>query len=175
MIMIAILASCSINIRGVVSDYKKVNSINPNLIRKINSQDAICGAGYSDSCKVIVVNGNQLKNCIQNKDKAVIYLWNGNCKSDYCYGLDRVESYLAEKNITLYVVAEYYDHRLMSEFYDLTYPIVGIDTEYYKTDRVNKYIKYFFTDLSVEREKFHRLLYWENGTYIKSFLSLEDI
>lgn len=170
-----IVTSCLIQITGFTSNYKNVKLGSPQLIKKIHPDHLICEAAYSDSCKVVLVNGKQLKSCIQEKDRVILYIWDGNCSSSYCYGLDRVQAYLNEKGIALYVVAEYYDQQLLNAFYNLQYPIFGIDTEYYNTNLIGKYVKKFLADLSIKKQDSNRMIYLEKGKFVKTFQILEKI
>lgn len=176
-VAVVISSSCTIqgSFQGLFSYYKKVNKENPTLLKKPKDKSMICSTNYSDSCKVLLLNGKELEKCIQDEKKTILYLWAANCRSPYCYGLDRVQAYCKEKNITLYAIADYYDEELMKEHYNLEYPIIGIDTKYYKTNFTSSYIKKFLADLSIIEKDYHRLLYLENGKFIRSFRVLEEI
>lgn len=169
-----LLSSCHIEINGYFSGYKKINSRYPSLLKKLPSQQNICGIPYTDSCKVLILNGLQLKDCIQEENSTVIYQWNPYCKGSYCYGLDRVQSFFSAKGISLYIVADYYNN-LMKEYYMLNYPIIGVDTKYYKANTTTAYLKKFLQDLSVTQENPHRLLYFKKGKFIQSFQKLEEV
>lgn len=178
-IIVFITTSCTIkgSFQGLFSYYKKVEKDNPTLLKKVTNTETICSRVYSDSCKVLLLNGKELGECIKNEDKTILYLWAGNCSSPYCYGLDRVQAYCKNRGIKLYVVADYYDEELMSAIYNLEFPIVGIDTKYYKTNFTSSYRKKFLADLSIIRDKddYYRLLYLEKGKYIRSFRVLEEV
>jgi len=176
-LILIITCSCSIqgSFQGLFSYYKKVNKESPTLIRKVNKETLVCNVNYSDSCRVLLLNGKDLAQCIKKEKKTILYLWAANCHSPYCYGLDRVQAYCKEKKIKLYVIADYYDNDLMNEYYNLEYPIIGIDTKYYKTNFTSTYKKKFLADLSIIEKDYHRLLYLENGKFIKSFRVLDEI
>jgi hypothetical protein len=178
-ILILISASCTIkgSFSGLFSDYKKVNKNNPNLLKQESNQTAICNAVYSDSCKVLVLKSEDLKKCIDASDKVVLYLWSPHCSSPYCYGLDRVQAYCTEKGLKLYAVAAYYDTELMAAYYELEFPIVGIDVKKYGNRLTPVYTKKFLAELSIFREKDNsdRYFYLEKGKFIRSFRALEEV
>ena len=82
------------------------------------------------------------------------------------------------KNIELYIVAEYYDSEKMKIKYNIKRPIIGIDTEYYKTSLTSKYVNRFLNDIdsNIKWNDFsNRCLYFENGKFIKSYESIYSV
>ncbi len=167
--------SCSIEIQGFFSGYKKTMKRDPNLLKVIADSEGICEAKYSDSCKVLVLNGKDLQQCIKTEERTVIYLWSPHCTSRYCYGLDRLQQYMNDKGIVFYAVADYYDSRPMKAYYNLEYPIIGVDVTYYKSYTITSYLKKFLADLSINDTASARLFYLERGKFIRSFRELEEI
>ncbi len=174
---ILILISSSCSFPGLFSAYKKVNKENPSLLKRATDKTRICNTQYSDSCKVLVLNAEDLKTCLNASDRAILYLWSPHCSSPYCYGLDRVQAYCTEKGLKLYVVADYYDTETMTAYYELNFPIIGIDMKKYKNKLTPIYTKKFLADLSIFRAKDNsdRLFYLEKGTYIRSFRDLKNV
>jgi len=172
-----ILISSSCSIKGLFSDYKKVNKEYPRLLKKVTNKTTICHTSYSDSCQVLVLNAQELVTCLDVEDKIILYLWSPHCSSPYCYGLDRVQAYCTEKGLKLYVVADYYDPQSMMAYYNLEFPIIGIDMTTYKNKLTPVYTKKFLEDLSIFREKDNsdRLFYLEKGKFIRSFRVLEEV
>lgn len=171
------LTSCTIkgSFQGLYSYYSKTNRDNPNLLVKANSKVPICDLSYSKDLRVLVINGLDFKNCIQNYDEAIIYLWKPKCKSDYCYSPDLVQSHFDREKIELFIVAEYYDGELMSNNYILKRPIYGIDTEYYNTSLTHLYLAKFFSDLGIDREDVYgNFFYFKNGNFINSFKKIHS-
>ena len=68
--------------------------------------------------------------------------------SKVCIPLNVIQEICNKKNIQLYIVAEYYDLELMNKEYNISSPILGIDTDYYKTNLTSKYVKNFIKDIN---------------------------
>jgi len=129
-------------LQGLYSYYDKVQGQKPNLI--IKSEKVICLIKQIDKPKIYVVNGKEIKNCIENTKKdALVYIWGPKCKSKICYPLNIIQSECDENNIELYIVAEYYDSELMDIHYNIKNPIYGIDIDYYKKKLSSKYLSKF--------------------------------
>jgi hypothetical protein len=79
------------------------------------------------------------------------------------------------KNITLFIVAEYYDNDLMQINYITSRPIFGIDVEYYQSNKTSKYLSKFLYDLAAKGEMVGRLIYFEDGLFKNSFEQVEEI
>ncbi len=79
------------------------------------------------------------------------------------------------KNIDLYVVAEYYDCNKMDKAYDLNNNIYAIDVKYYKSNFTSKYVSRFKFDLTLQKNIEHRFLMFEKGVFIKSYESFDQI
>lgn len=160
------ITSCSIkgNFKGLYSYYESEKKVSPNLFKK-NVQ--ICTLKYNQY--VYIINGINLKNCIASEEKSLIYIWEPHCKSKFCLPLGTIQEICKEKGIKLYIVAQYYDSELMSKKYNLDSPIFGIDTEYYNTNLVEKYVTKFIHDFNINKEIGERYLYFENGNFVKSY------
>lgn len=170
LLIFALSSSCSIIITGIFSDYKKTMSASPKLLIKLEDSTSICHVVYSDSIKVLVVTGKKLKECLNSKNDVILYYWKPGCKGEFCYALDFLQQKCQEKGKDLYIIAEYYVTWRMKQDYSLNHPILGIDTKYYKTGLVSKYVSKFFTDLGIERNIYHNFIYFDKGKFIKSFL-----
>ena len=167
--------SCSINgnFQGLFSYYKKTVKDNPNLIDK--SPASICETRLAMAHNVIIANGIKLKQCVNRSANVLVYVWSPNCKSGYCYSLNAIQTKCDEKNIELYIVAEYYDGKKMQLDYHLRRSIIGIDTKYYKTNLTSKYLSKFINDLTSKSDIHNRFLYFTNGILSKSFDSIDSI
>lgn len=184
----ALLYSCTIqgSFQGFFSYYKNVHSKNPTLLKRLDA-NLLCHAKYSDTCKVVITNGKNLKTCLSTNSKSIVYIWAANCKSSSCSSLDGLQNICTEKGMALYIVAEYYDDELMNKSYSLEHPIFGIDIKYYKTGLTEKYLSKFFYELVGNKSSNNanpiktsyytgnRIIYLENGQYIDSYRSIEDI
>ena len=169
--------ACSIkgSFQGLYSYYSKTKSENPQLLIVPDSSSSLCEINKPDTPKIVVTNGNRLKECIKTNKKAVVYLWAPKCKGKFCYSLNFLQQKCDTKGITLYVVAEYYDTQLMQISYKINKPISGIDVEYYNSDRTSKYLSKFIYDLTLRSNIPGRLIYFEDGVFKRSFESIEEI
>jgi hypothetical protein len=146
------LSSCKISgsFRGLYSYFKKEFKMQPDLYVFPNDGMNYCTETEKYIDKVLVLNGLQLKECIQNNEKSIVYYWKPSCGSEICIPIYAVDQYCQENGIALYVVSEYYHNKIMAKESYANYPIVGIDTEYYRTNLTSKYIPKFYSDLGVE-------------------------
>ena len=169
--------SCSIkgSLQGLSSYYYKTKSLNPQLLVNPDGSTPICEIKKSDTPKVYVINGINLKECIKTADRAIMYLWAPKCKGKFCYSLNSMQQKCSTKDISLFIVAEYYDSQLMQVNYKIDKPIFGIDVEYYQSNTTSKYLSKFVFDLTSRDEIIGRIIYFEDGKFVKSFESLEEI
>lgn len=169
------LNSCKINggLQGLYSYYNKVRKIDPDLFVKL---DEVSNLKRQEQPKVYLVNGNDIYKCIVNNKKSLVYCWGPKCSSKICVPLNLLQNICDKNDIELFVVAEYYDYKLMTLAYDIERPIFGIDTEYYKTNLTSKYVSGFVSDLtSLDMESIPRFLYFENGAYVGGYRSIDDL
>lgn len=152
---------------GFVSKYKKTDKEYPGLLVKTNPNEPICNIAITDTPKVYIVNGLQLKDCLKDYKKAIVYMWAPHCTSEQCVSPTLLQQYCNEQDTELFVVAEYYDGNELTQFYDVKHPILGIDTEYYKSNFTDRYTRLFKEDLAVKTHKdnYSRMHYFENGEY----------
>lgn len=80
----------------------------------------------------------------------MVYYWQPSCQSEICIPIYAVDQYCQENDIALYVVSKYYHNEIMAKESYSNYPIIGIDTKYYKTNLTSKYIPKFYADLGIE-------------------------
>ena len=126
--------------------------------------------------KVIIINGLVLKTCIEESKKtSLVYMWSPKCTGKFCPVLDLIQEQCNNKNIDLYVVAEYYDCNKMDKAYDLNNNIYAIDVKYYKSNFTSKYVSRFKFDLTLQKNIEHRFLMFEKGVFIKSYESFDQI
>jgi len=54
--------------------------------------------------------------------------------------------------------------------------LLAIDTEYYKTNLVSRYVKRFIKDIDedLEYKNLHRYLYFEGDTFVRDYRSIYD-
>lgn len=147
-LIILFLSSCSINgnLKGLLSNYKKTKKEEPQLIVKLGQADSLIHLSYVK--QVVLINGKQLKQALAQYEDAVVYFWQPNCHSKYCYALNLAQKYCEDRKIEFFVVAQYFDARKMTKNYELKRPIFGIDINYYHTNFTTKYVSRFSSDLT---------------------------
>lgn len=60
---------------GVVSKYKKTDKEYPGLLVKTNPNEPVCNFPIAETPKVYIINGSQLKDCLADYKKAIVYIW----------------------------------------------------------------------------------------------------
>ncbi len=139
--------SCSIrgSFQGLYSYQDKTSKIAPHLIQQPTSP--ICTLAQPDSAVVYLVNGADLKKCVEQQNKSLVYLWRPKCSSDICVSPGVLQSFCEKKGIELFIVAEYYDYEIMSLHHLTKRPILGIDCNYYSSHLTQKYVSRFLADI----------------------------
>lgn len=177
MLVLSICCSCTIkgSFRGLYSYYGKTKSSHPELLLKPAPDSSICEMKNEGNPRVYVINGNSLKKCLEKTGSAIVYIWSPGCKSELCYSLNLVQQECDKKGVDLYIVSEYYEYGQMSLRYRIRRPILGIDTEYYKTNLTSKYLSRFLRNLGSSARFEKRFFYFENGRMTRSFSAIEEI
>lgn len=125
--------------------------------------------------RVYVIHAGTLKDCLKSGSKAIVYIWSSRCRSELYYSLNLVQERCNAKGIKLFIVAEYYDDELMNFNYNIERPILGVDTEYYRTDFTSRYMSRFLNELASVSKFENRFFYFENGIVKRSFSLIEEI
>lgn len=168
------LTSCKINgsFQGLYSYYHSTKKAKPSLIEKY---DITKECQFENQKKVIVINHEDLKNCLKQNPKSLIYIWKPKCKSEFCYALNIVQNRCLQNDIELFVVAEYYDAALMDVDYLLKKPLFGIDVEFYDTNLTEKYLNLFVSGITSNQTIEGSFIYFIDGKYEKSFKKINEI
>ncbi|MBV6443444.1 MAG: hypothetical protein EPGJADBJ_05192 [Saprospiraceae bacterium] len=176
-IVIITLSTCSINgsFQGLYSYYDKTVKISPTLIKK--PQGSVCALLQSDSAIIYSINGKELKPCIEQFEKSIVYIWRPKCHSSICISPINMQEYCNKNRIELFIIAEYYDYSNMILNPPIKRPIFGIDCDYYSTNLTKKYISKFLIDLTGEEitEESNYFYLFGNGCLIDKSKSLEDL
>lgn len=168
--------SCTIkgNFKGLYSYYDSTKSERPELLISLEDSTSVCEMKQTNIPKIYIINGNQLKNCLNLNLKSLIYIWGPKCSSKICVPLEILQHDCYIKGIDLYIVAEYYDTELMELKYDINRPIFGIDIKYYKSSLTSKYLSKFIYDITGKiEESDNRFFYFENGLFLKSYNTID--
>jgi len=169
-----ILISCSYNgsFHGLYGYAETTINENPNTF--IHDKDVCNIENKRDIAKVYITNGLNLKNCIKDFETSVVYIWKPKCSSKICIPLEIIANKCKERNLKLFIVAEYYDSEKMNKTYNMDTPIYAIDTKYYKSNLTTKYLSCFQSDLmnntSLDSNGF---FLFKNGKFVDSYSSYE--
>lgn len=149
-----ILSSCTINgsFQGLRSYYPDSVEAKPNLFVHLDQGQSICNNSEQYNNKVVVTIAAQLEECLLN-ERSIVYVWGPKCHSASCKGLNESQLLSDSADVDLFVVAEYYDAELMDLNYRIDHPIIGIDTEYYKSEWTKTYLSRFLTELADKEMK----------------------
>ncbi len=183
--LVLIVYSCTINIKfqTIAEDYNKAKKEGVVKFIHLSDSPTLCSA-KTDTATVLVATGTQLKSCLKNYEKALVYIWSVECSSPTCYPISTVREKCEQKGLELFVVADFYNSKYMCRDYGLKHPIIGIDVEYYKTNFKEKHLsELFISDLlmpakrnEVYRKKsFNGLIYFTNGNFNEAFDYIEEL
>jgi hypothetical protein len=169
-------SSCRIegSFQGLYGYYKITKRSHPELFYQ-GIGSGLCEVKQNGNSKIAVINGLQLRECIEKCDKSIVYIWSPNCHGRFCYSLDALQRQCDSKGIELFVVAEYYDAEKMGFNYIIEKPVFGIDTEYYKSSKTSKYCSGFIYDLTGRKDVYGKLVEFRNGSYLKSYSEMDSI
>ena len=173
-----IISSCSFNgsFGGLVSCYKKTNSANPDLISAVSDNVNLCELSISDTPKVYSINGLRLRDCLNDYNKSIVYIWQPNCSGSFCVSLELVQLFCNTNEIELFIVADYYDNKKMNIVYDIDHPIFGIDVKYYKSNFTSKYRRKFVNDLTnIKNVENNMFFLFENNTLVDYNYSIDSL
>ncbi|HMI06076.1 MAG TPA: hypothetical protein VK528_00915 [Flavobacterium sp.] len=173
-----ILCSCITikgDFKGLYGYYDKTNKDFPGLLVKPSLETPLCNITKTETPRIIVANGTQIKACLEQYDNSVLFIWSSKCHGIYCYALNAVQRECKAKGIELFVAAEYYDGESMIQDYNIDRPIFGIDTEYYNTSLTDKYMKAFFWDITGKEERNMKFIQFKNGQFERMCMRLEDL
>jgi hypothetical protein len=141
--------SCTIkgNFKGLYSYYENTKKEKQELFINLDVNDSVCVNESKPKDKIYIINGSQLKDCLRKNKKSIVYVWDLKCKSKICYPLELIQSHCNKNNLSLFIIAEYYDAEIMSYKYDINKNILAVDTKYYKSNLVSNYMDKFLKDI----------------------------
>jgi hypothetical protein len=149
-VSIAVLFSCCISVsvstQPINSGYLRLSEEDKQWVIFTDTAASICKPEKDG--KIYAITGNQLRRCLEQDAKAMVYIWKVyNAKY---YTLPQMQSYCDSLGITLYIIAEVYDSikKIYYEQATISAPIFGVNEQYYGTPgRGNEYIRLFISDL----------------------------
>lgn len=175
---VSILSSCGIDgsFRGLYSYYKVTQKEDPNFIQRPDSN--LCNITSSNSNIVYKINGKELKVCLKTESRTMVYIWSPNCSASVCVPPNYAQEYANNNNLELFIVANYYHYNKMTENFELVRPLFGVDTEHYRSNLTDRYMKKFKEDL-IGREwvedYYPRFLLFHNDSLISSSNNIETL
>lgn len=167
------LNGCFVNIVGHKMHFERDLSLEEQQKVVWTTEDkSICD--LENDSLVYAVSGEQLKNCITQYDKVLVYYWDPHCSADACHPLSAMQYFCDEKDIEFFVIVEYY-WDCFSQIGSLkSHPLLVANERHYGTDKCRKLDELFFTDLigkeNYERNKeisWYRYAYFEHGDFVK--------
>ena len=178
-LLFVFFSSCTIksNFKGLYSYFNETHKAMPNLFIKLDSSDTLLFNTSIEKNKIYIINGTHLKKCLDKKNKSIVYFWDLNCKSKICYPIELIQAHCKKNNLSLFVVAEYYDAKIMSNEFEIDNNILAVNTKYYKSSLVNKYLTRFLIDIDskLKYKNLNRYLYFEGDEFINDYRSIYDI
>lgn len=178
-LVLVFFSSCTIkgSFKGLYSYFNETQKEMPNLFIKLDSTDSLLFNTSKVKNKIYIINGIHLKKCLAKKNKSIVYFWDLNCKSKICYPLELIQAHCKKNNLSLFVVAEYYDAKIMSNEFEIDNNILAVNTKYYKSSIVNKYLTRFLIDIDskLKYKNLNRYLYFEGDEFINDYRSIYDI
>ncbi|TVR88780.1 MAG: hypothetical protein EA411_04085 [Saprospirales bacterium] len=114
---------------------------------------SLCELEPMEPIIVYRIRGGELKDCLKGSAKSVVYFWSPNCSAPVCIPPNFAQEFSSRHGVDLFIVANYYDYSEMAVDFDLERPIFGVDTEYYRTNFTDRYLRRFKADLFDENSR----------------------
>ncbi|MDA9066724.1 hypothetical protein N9K26_02860 [Flavobacteriales bacterium] len=165
LIFITLLFSCKlikIETPGSISNTYPKFLKESNLKVKFNETD-ICNKVYNDT--VYALKGSELKTCLADVKKAIVYIWSPFCKSDACLSIGAVQDYCNENGYDLFVVLETYDSEIINVQRSPTRPYFSIDHLYHESNAMDKHWKSFTKELTIKSKPIGRYMEFIGGKH----------
>ena len=175
------LSSCIVHypsdIRGIYSYYRVTEKEHPNFIQRPESN--LCEKESEEPFIIYRIRANELKACLVKSTKSIVYFWSPNCSAPVCIPPNYAQEYSSRQNVDLLIIATYYDYQKMNYDYNLDRPLLGIDTEYYRSNLTSRYLDRFKTDLigkeAFEENKIGRFYLFESDSLVMVSSSIEEL
>ncbi|HPI54367.1 MAG TPA: hypothetical protein PLU10_06710 [Chitinophagaceae bacterium] len=105
-----------------------------------------CEAKNED--KLYAVNAAQVKQCLKNYEKSIMYFWAPHCHGDHCVPLSFFVNACREKGYHPIIVVEYLAYPEVIEMNNSDVPIFMMDHRYYQVSKTQQCRKPFFDELT---------------------------
>lgn len=172
LLVLLLFSSCTIlEINGLGNDYQDLDECQKALVRPLESfEETQPGLVY----KLTIP---KLKEELEKQPKAIVRVFNPNCKSNACKPLSVYQDYAQENGYALYQVMIGYAGLENAIGQAKDFPLFVIDNEYYKTSLQPLYRRYFTNELlglprktkdrDVPEELDGQLYFFEHGQLTK--------
>ena len=165
-----LLSSCFI--KGLKNGYKQLSKEEKNLVI-FDSKN--CIVKYNDT--IYAYNAKNLKECLKNFPKTMIYVWDPNCSSKSCISLYSCQKYCDRNGYELIVLLEYFDIPKQKQYETPKNSLVISDFKFYKSNFTDKAVNELLKGLTERGKnddaiKFKRFFFftYENFEYAKESL-----
>ena len=128
----------------------------------------ICELVHNDT--IYGIKAAELTKCLNNIDKAIVYIWTPNCKGESCVSVGAVEDYCFANGFDLFVVCTDYSPEAIKIQRTPKRPFFSINHLYYGSKIFGEsHTSKFEKELINQESREGRLLEFHNGKYKKSF------
>lgn len=170
MIFGTVIQSC-VQING--SGYSQLTNEEKEHVKKCHlSIDSI-----TKDDNLYMVDTKRVLEYLKNKQRAIVYEYLPFCSGNSGMNPQYVRDICKEKQVDCIVISSTYDE-LFQIANSVDFPIFVIDIKHYNTDNYQIYSDMFYhtiTNNDSENRKICSFHLFENGKYIHSFLSIEDM
>jgi len=179
LLLLPFLAGCTINgsFQGLKSNYPKAVKEKPELFIHSDGSSDFCANPPLYRNKVAVIKAAELKNCM-TEPLNIVYMWDPKCPGSACISLNASQHTADSIGADLFVVAQYYDVEMMDLNHAIKHPILGIDTEHYRSDWTDKYLNAFLEDFlkkKTEGGRGRKFILFEKGDFKGRYHRIEDL
>lgn len=161
-------------LKGLYGYREKTANAHPGLLQNV-PDSALCRFPKPQKPLVLVSNGKALKACVSQSAHAIVFVWDPLCKGARCYPPNAIQAACRKRKLELYVVAEFYDGGKMMRNYGLDHPIIGVDTDFYRSNLTQTYLKRFFEDLIGQPFERYNIFRFDQGKLTRAFDDIEQI
>lgn len=130
-------------------------------------------AQANEQGRILCVRGKQLREAINRKEKALVYIFNDGCMSPGCLPLSVVADYAKQIHAAVYFVAT----DLRPSLFLHPEPILSVDFHAYGTNWYTTFLERFTEELleKSDEEEFFNLALFESGKLVRLYTTHEII
>ncbi len=128
--------------------YEKLDSASKAKV--IFNDEQCCSKKNQDL--VYTVNASQLKTCLNQHPKSIVYMWAPHCHGDHCVPLSMFVNTCLQKGYHPIIVAEYLEFPTIENMNNTEYPVFTMDHRFYKQEKTTKCIDPFTLELTGQKK-----------------------